>query len=196
MGRIRSTTRRAPGLFVALVVALTAVVALLVVGAAVLNPFRTETVDRSGPTLVERIRELEEFTAAEAEFTQDVDLESDTRYVPDFVKGERVVAMARGSVAATVDLGELDDGAVTVSEDGTTVAVTLPAPVLQDADVEEGATRVVGPPSVESSTAWATPSPPIPSTTATCMLRPRRSSRPLPPSRAWRRGRGRTPRPG
>ena len=48
---------------------------LLVVGVLyVVNPFGDETVDRSGPTVLERIRKLEEFTAAEGTFTQDVDL--------------------------------------------------------------------------------------------------------------------------
>jgi hypothetical protein len=143
MGILRSTTRRASGLLIGLAVALTALVAVLALGTALFNPFRTETVDRSGPTVVERIRELEEFTAAQAEFVQDVDIESDAKYVPDAIKGERVVAIAEGSVRATVDLGGLDAGAVTVSEDGTSILLTLPPPVLQDAEVEESTTRIV-----------------------------------------------------
>lgn len=34
------------------------------------------------------------------------------KYLPDATEGERVVAMASGSVAATVDLGGLDEEAV------------------------------------------------------------------------------------
>jgi hypothetical protein len=37
--------------------------------------FTSTTIDRSGPALLERIREVEEFTAAEANFIQDVDLD-------------------------------------------------------------------------------------------------------------------------
>lgn len=143
MGMLRSTTRRATGLLIGLAVALTAVVAVLALGVALFNPFRTETVDRSGPAVVERIRELEEFTAAQAEFVQDVDIESDAKYVPDAIKGERVVAIAEGSVRATVDFGDLDADTVTVSEDGTSIALALPPPVLQDAEVEESSTRIV-----------------------------------------------------
>ena len=33
--------------------------------------------------MLEQIRELEEFTAAEGTFTQDVDLEEDAKYLPE-----------------------------------------------------------------------------------------------------------------
>ena len=51
---------------------------LVVVGViATIDPFGSETVDRSGPAVLEQIRELEEFTAAEGNFNQDVDIEED-----------------------------------------------------------------------------------------------------------------------
>jgi len=143
MALLRTSTRRVPGVLLGAAVALLMLVALVAAGVALFDPLRTETVDRSGPAVVERIRELEEFTAAEAEFVQDVDLESDTAWVPDAVKGERVVAIAQGTVRATVDFGGLDADAVTVSGDGTSIAVVLPPPELQDAELEESATRVV-----------------------------------------------------
>ena len=108
-----------------------------------LDPFGSETVDRSGPALLERIRTLEEFNAAEANFTQDVDLEEDAKYLPDFIKGERVTALVTGSVRATVDFGALDEDAIEVSDDRSTIRLTLPDPVLSDADVEESSTRIV-----------------------------------------------------
>lgn len=143
MALLRTPTRRVPGVLLGAAVALLVLVALLALGVAAFDPLRTETVDRSGPAVVERIRELEEFTAAEAEFVQDVDLESDTAWVPDAVKGERVVAIAQGTVRATVDFGGLDADAVTVSDDGTSIAVVLPPPELADAELDESATRVV-----------------------------------------------------
>lgn len=128
----------------AVVGGLVAVVLLLVaLGAALFDPFGTETVDRSGPALLERMRELEEFTAADATFVEDIDLEQDARFLPDFLKGERVVALVTGEVRATVDFGGLDDDAVEVSEDGTSVTVTLPEPQLQDAEIEEDRTKVL-----------------------------------------------------
>jgi hypothetical protein len=145
MGRL-TRPRSAPsatalvGIIAALAVALLLLVGL---GIAPFDPFATETVDRSGPALLERMRSLEEFTAAEATFVQDVDLEQDAAYLPDFLKGERVVALVTGQVRATVDFSNLDEDAVQVSEDGDTITVTLPEPELQDAEIEESGTRIV-----------------------------------------------------
>ncbi len=95
---------------VSLVVIALSLFGLLVFGViTALDPFGSETVDRSGPALLERIQKLEEFTAAEANFTQDVDLEEDANYLPDFIKGERVTALVTGQVRATVDFGQLDE---------------------------------------------------------------------------------------
>jgi hypothetical protein len=132
------------GTIIAVVVAAAAAgIALFAVLLVLFDPFGTTTVDRSGPAVVERIRELEEFTAAEGSFVQDVDIESDARFLPDFLKGERVVVIVSGDVRATVDFSGLDDDAVEVSEDGRSIALTLPQPVLQDADIDEAGTRVV-----------------------------------------------------
>ncbi len=145
MGRL-IRTRSAPsatalvGIIAALAVAL---VLLVLLGVALFDPFATETVDRSGPALLERMRSMEEFTAAEATFVQDVDLEQDAAYLPDFLKGERVVALVTGEVRATVDFSNLDEDAVVVSDDGTGITVTLPEPELQDAEIEESGTKIV-----------------------------------------------------
>lgn len=107
-----------------------------------LNPLASETVDRSGPTMLERIRNLEEFTAAEANFTQDVDVEEDTR-LPGFIAGESVVAIVTGGVRATVDLSGLDSAAVQVDEKSEAIRIRLPEPVLGDADIDEESTRII-----------------------------------------------------
>ncbi len=125
----------------AVVVAALAVIAVLAVAA--FDPFGSETVDRSGPAVLAQVRKLEEFTAAEGSFTQDVDIEQDAKYLPDFVAGERVTALVTGTVRATVDFSGLDEDAITVSEDGTTITLTLPDPVLSDADIEEASARVI-----------------------------------------------------
>ena len=120
------------------------VLAVLVVALiALFDPFASDTVDRSGPTVLEQIRELEEFTAAEGSFTQDVDLEEDARYLPDFLKGERVVALVTGTVRATVDFSGLDEDAVQVDESTNTIRLTLPEPALSDADIDESSARII-----------------------------------------------------
>ena len=128
-------------LAVLLAVALLAVIALVAI--VTFDPFASDTVDRSGPTMLEQIRELEEFTAAEGSFTQDVDLEEDARYLPDFLKGERVIAMVTGTVRATVDFSGLDEDAVQVDESTNTIRITLPEPTLSDADIDESSARII-----------------------------------------------------
>lgn len=125
------------------IIAVCAVVLVVALLATVWDPFGTDEVDRSGPALLQQVRTLEEFTAAEGAFTQDVDLEQDARFVPDFLAGERVIALVTGTVRATVDFGGLDEDAIEVSEDGTTIRLSLPEPVLSDADIEESTARVI-----------------------------------------------------
>lgn len=145
MGRTSTTSRAGLGIIAtaSLVLIALGLLALVVVGMLnVWNPFGTTTVDRSGPAVLERIRTLEEFTAAEASFTQDVDLENDS-FLPGFIKGERVTAIVTGTVRATVDFSQLDADAVQVSDDGTTIRITLPEPQLADAEIDEGSARIV-----------------------------------------------------
>jgi cytochrome c556 len=90
-----------------------------------------------------KIKELEQFTAAEGQFVQTVDFERDAKYLPSFLKGERVVASVQGNVDATVDFGGLDQDAVKVSDDRRTITLRLPAPELQPADIEESSTKIL-----------------------------------------------------
>src|SRR5690606_23797255 len=93
VGRTMARTRTspgAPGLGVASTASQVAIalrlLALVVVGLLnVWNPFGTTSVDRSGPAVLDRIRTLEEFAAAEANFPHDGDLESDN-FRPGFIK--------------------------------------------------------------------------------------------------------------
>ena len=147
MGRLSNPKQRvalAPVATVSLVIIALGLVGLLVVGALNwFDPFGSTSVDRSGPSVLERIRQLEEFTAAEATFTQDVDLTEDANLLPDFIQGERVTAIVTGTVRATVDFGQLTDDAVQVSDDRTTIRLRLPEPTLSDPEIDEGSARVV-----------------------------------------------------
>lgn len=125
------------------VIALT-LVALLVVGVvATFDPFATNQIDRSAPAVLQKIQELERFTAAEGQFVQTVDFERDAKYLPSFLKGERVVASVQGNVAATVDFGSLGPDAVRVGDGGRSISLRLPAPELQPADIEESSTKIL-----------------------------------------------------
>src|SRR5688572_607728 len=49
------------------------------------NPFATETTDRSGPVLLESIKDLSHYVAAEGNFQVIVDLQENKKYVPDIL---------------------------------------------------------------------------------------------------------------
>jgi len=99
-----------------------------------LNPFKETTRDRSQPAVLKSISDLGELRTASANLQIVVDVEKDTRFVPDFIKGERDLFVAVGSVDAGVDLTNLPPSAITV--DGTTATLTLPDPVYFDANVD------------------------------------------------------------
>jgi hypothetical protein len=105
------------------------------------NPFASETVDRSAPAVLHALEDVSEYRAATASYSVIVDVEKDTRYVPSFVKGERTVFVATGSVDASVDLGALDASAVSV--DGDAVTLRLPAARLREAVIDPEQSRVV-----------------------------------------------------
>jgi hypothetical protein len=147
VGRLEAPKQRValpPIATISLAVIAVGLLGLLLVGViSAFDPFGSETVDRSGPSVLERIRQLEEFTAADATFTQDVDLTEDANILPDFIQGERVTAIVTGTVRATVDFGQLTDDAVQVSDDRTTIRIRLPEPTLSDPEIDEGSARVV-----------------------------------------------------
>lgn len=128
------------------------VVALAALGAArvgdlvpdLRNPFASSrTVDRSEPAVLHALEDVAEFRAATANYSVVMDVEKDAPWLPSFVKGERSVFLAAGSVDATVDLSGLGAAAVEVSGDGRAVTVTLPAAVVSRPDVDPARSRVV-----------------------------------------------------
>jgi hypothetical protein len=109
-----------------------------------LNPFREETKDRSGPVLQKSLRNLSQYRAASANLQVVVDIEQDSKLLPSFIKGERTLMVAAGSVDAAVDFSQLGKGgsALQVSDDRRSVTVTLPAPTLTEPRLDPDRTRV------------------------------------------------------
>lgn len=95
-----------------------------------LNPFTEETVDRTGSPVLESLTEIREFHAASGHYETVVDIEKDTRFLPDWVSGERVIYVGKGDVHGVVDFSELDESRIQVSEDGLSVTVRLPDPTV------------------------------------------------------------------
>lgn len=102
-----------------------------------LNPFRDSTTDRTGASVLQSLTDLSEYHAATAHYETVVDIEEDGgRFVPDFLSGERVLYVGKGDVAAVVDFGELDERRIVLSEDGTSVEVTLPQPTVDEPELD------------------------------------------------------------
>jgi hypothetical protein len=100
------------------------------------NPFSTQTIDRSGPTVLKSIENLRDFRAASGHFEVIVDVEKDTRFVPGKLKGERVLFVAVGSVDAGVDFTGLEEDAVDVSRDRRSVTLDLPPATLREPELD------------------------------------------------------------
>jgi hypothetical protein len=105
------------------------------------NPFAAETVDRTGPAVLQAIQDLQEFRAASAHFEVIVDLERDTR-LPAALLGERILFVAVGSADATVDLGGLGGDSVQVSDDRLSATIVLPEPVVGEARLDVASSYV------------------------------------------------------
>jgi hypothetical protein len=146
------------------------------------EPFGQEVVDRSTTPLLLALEDLHEYHAATGTFQVVVDREVTTRYVPSVISGERVEFLATGTADAYVDFADLDAGTVTLSADGTSATIALPAPRVGEVriDPEES-------PSSTATGAWssgsATRSATIRSTTASSTRWPR-TSWPRQPRRA------------
>lgn len=108
-----------------------------------LNPFTTTEVDRSEEPVLVSMRDLARFVAGEAQYEVLVDLERDVKYVPGWVAGERTVLVVDGSVEAYVDFAGLTEDDIEISDDGTTVSVTLPEPELAEPRIDLDTSRAL-----------------------------------------------------
>jgi len=93
-----------------------------------LNPFRLNTIDRTGSPVLKSLTDLSEYHAASAHYETVVDLDKDANNLPSWISGERVLYVGKGDVDAIVDFGELDERRVVLSPDAKSVSIALPAP--------------------------------------------------------------------
>ena len=128
------------------VVAAAVVLGIVLLSAAVpgfpdLNPFDTETKDRSQPVVLRSLERLTEYRAASANLEVIVDVEEDG-ILPGFLQGEKTLLVAAGRVDASVDFRNLGRRGLQVSEDRRSVTITLPAAKLEEARVDLDRSRV------------------------------------------------------
>jgi len=106
------------------------------------NPFKTEEVDRTGPAVLKALADLHEYRAATGSYQVMIDVEKDAKYLPSFLKGERTLFLAQGSVDAAVDFSGLGPDAVTVNPDRS-VNIALPHAQLTKPVLDTAASHVV-----------------------------------------------------
>jgi hypothetical protein len=128
----------------------TGVVVLLVAGLALLGlrslvqwPFGDQEIDRSGPAVLTAMRDLSEYHAAAGQYQVVIDIQQDAKFLPDVIKGKRTIFLAIGSVDAYVDFRKLGDDAVSISDDRTSVSITLPRAQLSTPNVDPNQSRVL-----------------------------------------------------
>ncbi|WP_242614552.1 DUF4230 domain-containing protein [Actinomadura roseirufa] len=101
-----------------------------------LNPFAEETKDRSGPALLQSIRDLHRYEAASGDFQVVVDLEKDAKFLPGALRGKRTLFVGNGSVDAYVDFSGVGEGAVKVNADRTSASIRLPRARLEPTNLD------------------------------------------------------------
>lgn len=99
-------------------------------------PPMSETVDRSSPAVLRSLEDLAEFNPSSGHFEVVVDLEEDTRWVPSWVSGERILFVGVGSVDSVISFEGLDQSRVDVSDNGESVTIRLPAPRLEEPQID------------------------------------------------------------
>lgn len=116
--------------------AVAGVLAIILVGVGLvglvprLNPFGTDTIDRSQPAVLQSIRDLSQYHAAAGDFQVIVDIEKDVKFVPSIIAGERALFVAAGTVDAFVDFGGLAEDGLKVDDEAKTVEIRLPGAAL------------------------------------------------------------------
>jgi hypothetical protein len=92
------------------------------------NPFADKTTDRSQPVLLQSMRDLSRYVAADGTFQVIVDLQEHKENVPEFLVNRRTLFVGSGTVEEYVDFGSLTEKAITVNSDDNSVRINLPAP--------------------------------------------------------------------
>jgi hypothetical protein len=100
------------------------------------QPAGGATIDRSGPVLLQSVRDLARYDAAAGNFQVIVDLEKDAAFLPTSIVGQRTLFVAVGSVDAYVDFSRLGDNAITVAANHKSAQVRLPHAALDKPNLD------------------------------------------------------------
>ena len=107
------------------------------------NPFSDRTTDRSQPVLLQSMRDLSRYVAADGTFQVIVDLQETKENIPDFLVNRRTLFVGSGTVEEYVEFGSLADDALTIDQGNKTVRITLPPPQQSTAALDMQKSYVV-----------------------------------------------------
>lgn len=107
------------------------------------DPFAEQQTDRSGPALLQSMRDLSRYEAAEGSFQVVIDLSTEARFIPSSLVGEHDLFVALGTVNAYVDFDGIGTGAVHVSDNRRTAMIRLPHAALEHANLDEKHSHLV-----------------------------------------------------
>jgi len=107
------------------------------------NPFADRTTDRSQPVLLQSMRDLSRYVAADGTFQVIVDLQEDKKNIPDFLLNQRILFVGSGTVEEYVDFGSLGTDALKVDPDKKSVQIVLPPPQQSTAALDMSKSYVV-----------------------------------------------------
>jgi hypothetical protein len=107
------------------------------------NPFSEQTVDRSQPVLLQSMRDLHRYVAADGTFQVIVDLQQNKENIPDFLVNRRILFVGSGTVETYVDFSALSGDALKVDNEKKTVELTLPPPQQSTAALDMSKSYVV-----------------------------------------------------
>ena len=107
------------------------------------NPFSDKTTDRSQPVLLQSMRDLSRYVAADGTFQVIVDLQEDKNNIPDFLINQRTLFVGSGTVEEYVEFGSLSSDAIKVDNTNKTVQIQLPPPQQSTAALDMQKSYVV-----------------------------------------------------
>jgi Protein of unknown function (DUF4230) len=107
------------------------------------NPFETKKVDRTGPALLTAIQNLARIEGSTGTFQVVVDIQEDAKYLPDALKGQRILYLAQGSASGTVELGDLDANHMIIDETTKSVTFRVPKAAINNVRIDPKASRVL-----------------------------------------------------
>lgn len=97
-------------------------------------------IDTSRPTVVRQIQQLQRLETTVFGLDKIVSGERESRFLPSFLAGERLLLIVFGEVTAGVDLNRLDAADVVVS--GRTIRMKIPQPEIFATRLDNERTRV------------------------------------------------------